>query len=110
MVVFSQPPQPAGLLGELPVALKCPEKRRLRRVFRVRHVAEQADGGGEHHVLIPPHERLKRFGVGHARDVAHSRKNPGASEKFQREASFSGNYTHRLGGKFCPLHATDRGI
>jgi hypothetical protein len=35
-------------------------------------VAEQTDRRGEHHVLVRPNERLKRFGVGHAGDVGRS--------------------------------------
>ena len=61
--------QPAGRAGLGPIvveALKRPQEDGLRHILGVGRVAEQPDRGGEHHVLIPPHERLKLVGVGHA--------------------------------------------
>ena len=56
--------QPAGggrARADLVEPLEGLQEHGLRRVFRVGGVPEQPDRGREHHVLIPPHERLERM-------------------------------------------------
>src|SRR5262249_21355557 len=58
----------------------------LRDVFRLGGTAEEADRGGEHHVLELPHEVVKRVGVSHAWDVAHR---PSWEDKHRRRREVS---------------------
>src|SRR6185437_11751218 len=78
---------------DLREALERAEEDRLRRVFRAGGIAEQPDCRGKDHVLIPPHERLKDFGAGHARDVALRARTPQARKSFTGEGSrFEGSW------------------
>src|SRR5258708_3713162 len=82
--------QPAGgrrARADRGEALECFQEHRLRHVFGFRWVAEQPDGRGEHHVLIPPHEGLELVGVGHGWDASTGvtiERTPGPDESFSR--------------------------
>ena len=71
----SQPAGGGGARDDFVVVLERPQEHGLGRVLGVGGAAEQAHRRGEHHVLVPPHERLELvWGV-------HWRGKPGSGGK-----------------------------